>query len=113
MEKSDSKPTQLVSSVFHHLTGLWHGATRRKRGLQRRVANLLYAGDQLIGEYSAIQTRYVHGPGGDEPLVEYAGSGTTTPPFLLADERGSIIGRRRRATVIPFHPSTVHHCGSR
>jgi hypothetical protein len=57
---------------------------------------LLYAGDQLIGEYDAsggLQTRYVIGPGGDEPLVEYTGSGTATPLFFIADERGSIIAR--------------------
>lgn len=57
---------------------------------------LLYAGDQLIGEYDAsgvLQTRYVPGPGADEPLVEYPGAGTTVPLFFLADERGSIIGR--------------------
>ena len=35
--------------------------------------------------------RYVHGPGLDEPLVEYAGSGTTGRKWLHADERGSIV----------------------
>ena len=33
------------------------------------------------------------GPGLDQPLVEYAGSGTTSRTFLSADERGSIIAR--------------------
>ena len=35
--------------------------------------------------------RYVHGPGVDEPLVWYEGSGTANRRWLLADERGSVI----------------------
>ena len=35
--------------------------------------------------------RYVHGPGVDEPLVWYEGSGTSDRRFLHADERGSIV----------------------
>lgn len=38
-----------------------------------------------------MQRRYVHGPGEDEPLVWYEGSGTTDRRFLQADERGSIV----------------------
>jgi RHS repeat-associated protein len=34
--------------------------------------------------------RYVHGPGMDQPLVRYDGSGTTNKVSLHADERGSI-----------------------
>ena len=44
-------------------------------------------------EYSASGTvlrRYVHGPGEDEPLVWYEGSGTGDRRWLHADERGSI-----------------------
>ena len=40
---------------------------------------LSYAGGALIGEHAgsgAVQRRYVHGPGADEPLVWYEGSGT-------------------------------------
>jgi RHS repeat-associated protein len=40
---------------------------------------------------NAILRRYVHGPGVDEPLVWYEGSGTTDRRFLHADERGSIV----------------------
>jgi RHS repeat-associated protein len=53
-----------------------------------------YDGADLIGEYNAstaLLRRYVHGPGGDEPLVWYEGSGLTDRRFPLADERGSII----------------------
>jgi RHS repeat-associated protein len=52
-----------------------------------------YDGLDLIGEYSSTNSllrRYVHGPGMDEPLVQYEGAGTTDRRFLQADERGSI-----------------------
>ncbi len=39
----------------------------------------------------AINFRHVYGPGVDEPLVTYSGSGTTGRRFLHADERGSIV----------------------
>jgi RHS repeat-associated protein len=39
----------------------------------------------------ATLRRYVHGPGEDEPLVWYEGSGTTDRRWLHGDERGSII----------------------
>ncbi len=53
----------------------------------------LYDGSNLIAEYSGstVQKRYVHGPGMDEPLVEYQGTGTSNRTFLIADERGSIV----------------------
>lgn len=38
-----------------------------------------------------IANRYVHGPGDDEPLVWYVGSGLTTKRWLHSDERGSVI----------------------
>ena len=53
-----------------------------------------YDGGALIAEYdgsNALQRRYVHGPGMDEPLVWYEGSGTSDRRFLHADERGSIV----------------------
>jgi len=55
---------------------------------------LLNSGDTMIGEYSsagAVLHRYVHGPGIDEPLVRYDGSGTSDRHYLHADERGSVI----------------------
>ena len=55
-----------------------------------------YDGPNLIADYdgsNALQHRYVFGPGFDAPIVEYAGSGTSSRAFLTADERGSIIGR--------------------
>ncbi|HET9638267.1 MAG TPA: RHS repeat-associated core domain-containing protein [Allosphingosinicella sp.] len=53
-----------------------------------------YDGTNLIAEYNgsnAMLRRYVHGPGVDEPLVWYEGSGTTDRRFLHADERGSVV----------------------
>ncbi len=53
-----------------------------------------YLGDQLIAEYdssNALLRRYVPGPGIDEPLVWYEGSGTSTRRSFHADERGSVV----------------------
>lgn len=55
-----------------------------------------YDGIDLLAEYdanNAVQRRYVHGPGIDNPIVWYEGStiGNTTRRFLMADERGSIV----------------------
>jgi len=53
-----------------------------------------YDGSALIAEYNssnAMLRRYVHGPGTDEPLVWYEGSGTTDRRFLHTDERGSVV----------------------
>ncbi|MGP1352057.1 MAG: RHS repeat-associated core domain-containing protein, partial [Parasphingopyxis sp.] len=69
----------------------------------------LYDGDELAVEYNsagtAILRRYVHGAGVDDPQAarafaappaprsrsRYEGSGTSSPRFLHADERGSIV----------------------
>jgi len=54
-----------------------------------------YDGQALIAEYDGSnvpQRRYVQGPGADEPLVWYEGSGTSDRRWLHADERGSING---------------------
>ena len=53
-----------------------------------------YAGGQLIqetGSTGAILRRYVPGPGVDEPIVWYEGSGTSDRRWLHADERGSVV----------------------
>ncbi|MEA2998958.1 MAG: hypothetical protein QOK17_791 [Sphingomonadales bacterium] len=58
------------------------------------TTRLEYDGWDLIAEYNnsnAMLRRYVHGPGVDEPIVWYEGSGTTDRRFLSADERGSIV----------------------
>jgi RHS repeat-associated protein len=53
-----------------------------------------YDGTELVTEYNASNQRlrrYVHGPGTDEPLVWYEGSGTTDRRWLHQDERGSTV----------------------
>jgi RHS repeat-associated protein len=53
-----------------------------------------YDGGDLIAEYNgsnAMLRRYVHGPGADESLVWYEGSGTGDRRFLHSDERGSVV----------------------
>ena len=54
-----------------------------------------WSGNSMISEINAanwqILRRYVPGPGVDEPIVWYEGSGTTDRRFLHADERGSIV----------------------
>lgn len=54
-----------------------------------------YAGSALIQETydpgGPIIRRYVPGPGMDEPVVWYEGSGTADRRWLHADERGSVI----------------------
>ena len=54
----------------------------------------LYDGTDLIAEYDAagnLQRRYVHGPGVDEPIAVYQGSGTASKEWLYADHLGSIV----------------------
>lgn len=57
------------------------------------TVNLVYDGLDRIAEVSSsvVQRRYVHGPGIDDPIVWYEGSGTTDRRFLSSDERGSIV----------------------
>ncbi|KTE38037.1 hypothetical protein ATE62_11850 [Sphingopyxis sp. HIX] len=60
------------------------------------TTRLLYDGTNAIGEYdgsNAVERRYVHGPGIDNPIVWYEGSAisATTRRFLMADERGSVL----------------------
>ncbi|NJS13657.1 MAG: hypothetical protein HC788_02370 [Sphingopyxis sp.] len=53
-----------------------------------------YLGPRLVAERDAggaILRRYVHGPGDDEPLIWYEGSGLADRRWLHADERGSVI----------------------
>ena len=54
-----------------------------------------YVGSRLATEFDgqtgAVLRRYVYGPGSDEPLVWYEGSGTVNRWFFHADERGSVV----------------------
>jgi RHS repeat-associated protein len=58
------------------------------------TTRFLYDGQEAIAEYNssnALQRRYVFGPGIDEPIVWYEGSGTTDRRWLIANEQNSII----------------------
>ncbi|HEV2818085.1 MAG TPA: RHS repeat-associated core domain-containing protein [Allosphingosinicella sp.] len=58
------------------------------------ATRMFYDGDTLIAEYdnaNALQRRYVFGPGTDEPLVWYEGTGTSDRRWYHEDERGSIV----------------------
>ena len=73
--------------LYDPLTRLYEsGANGRSR--------FVYDGEDRIAEYysTGAQTyRFVHGPGVDEPLIQYSGTNLATRQFLHADERGSII----------------------
>jgi RHS repeat-associated protein len=58
------------------------------------TTTFLYSGSDLVAEYNGAGTllrRYAPGPGTDEPVVWYEGSGTGDHRFLLADPQGSIV----------------------
>lgn len=58
------------------------------------TTRMAYDGLNLIVEAdgsNVLQRRYVHGPGMDEPIVWYEGSGTADRRWLHADERGSVV----------------------
>jgi len=89
--------------IYNRLTSASGGATFGYDPASRLYAPyngstttyLGYDGVDLVGEYSsasssALTKRYVFGPGVDEPIVWYEGSGTSDRRFLIADERGSI-----------------------
>ena len=65
--------------------------------------NRQYDGSELIAEYNSAGTalrRFVHGPGVDEPLVSYEGSGLLNRSWLIADERGSIASLTNNAGAV-------------
>ena len=81
------------ATAHDHRAHPW--ARLRQTMIGSSTTNLLYDATDLIAEYDAagttIQRRYVHGPGTDEPIVWYEGSGTTAKHWLYADHLGSIV----------------------
>lgn len=56
----------------------------------------MYDGDALVAEYDGVGNllhRYVHGPGSDEPMVQYEGPTVSAASrrYLHADHQGSIV----------------------
>ena len=83
-------PPERAGSIALRYDGLGRLRQLTGAGTQR----FAYDGLEMIAEYNgadALQRRYVFGPGIDEPLVWYEGSGTSDRRFLHADERGSIV----------------------
>lgn len=63
-------------------------------GAPPTTTRFLYSGAQIVAEYdgsNVLQRRFVPGPGIDEPIAWYEGSGTSDRRWLIADERGSVI----------------------
>jgi RHS repeat-associated protein len=83
--------TGQVSFAYDPLGRLYQTDATASGGAITRFA---YDGVDMIAEYNsanALQRRYVHGPGTDNPIVWYEGAGTADRRFLHADERGSIV----------------------
>ena len=57
------------------------------------TTDLVYDGTDLVAEYNGatLARRYVHGPGVDEPLVWYEGSGTTAKNWIYTNHLGSVV----------------------
>ncbi len=60
------------------------------------TTRFLYDGDALVAEYDAsgnLLRRYVHGPGPDQPLLQYEGAtvGSASLRYLFADNQGSVV----------------------
>jgi RHS repeat-associated protein len=76
---------------------LFYDGLGRMSGAGVSSPGILYESDgaDAVAERSpstgAVSRRHVFGPGADEPLVWYEGSGTAGRRFLHADERGSIV----------------------
>jgi RHS repeat-associated protein len=83
-----------ASKTGFSATLMYDGMDRlRQTVLGGVTTNLLYDGADLVAEYdgsNALLRRYVHGPGIDEPLVWYEGTGTGSKTWLYADHQGSI-----------------------
>jgi RHS repeat-associated protein len=84
----------LLTSASGGVTLSYDPALRLYQVASATTTRFAYDGVDLIAEYNAgnaLQRRFVHGPGTDEPLVWYEGATTTDRRFLHADERGSIV----------------------
>jgi RHS repeat-associated protein len=65
------------------------------KGSAATTTRFAYDGGDMIAEYNAsnvLLRRYVHGPGTDNPIVWYEGTGSADKRYMIADERGSITG---------------------
>ncbi|MFZ4602916.1 MAG: RHS repeat-associated core domain-containing protein [Caulobacterales bacterium] len=66
-------------------------------------SSYLYDGVNLIGEYDttgALVRRYLHGPGTDEPLVQFAGTQVASWSYFMANTQGSVMALTSQAGVV-------------
>lgn len=81
------------------------------------TTRLQYDGVDLIAEYEEVnnvwvmQQRYVHGPGIDEPIVQYEGSGTSDRRWLHQDRLGSVIAVSNSSGVLIGSPYSYDEYG--
>ncbi|GAA4779458.1 hypothetical protein GCM10023219_29160 [Stakelama sediminis] len=58
------------------------------------TTQFLYDGNELVAEYATngtLLSRYVHGPGDDDPMLWYEGAGLTDRRSLQVNHQGSIV----------------------
>ena len=84
------------------------------------ASSRLFDGHELVAEYnasSALTARNVFGPGVDEPLVRYTGTGVATKNWLYADHLGSIVAQAdstgTNTAVHPYGPYGENSNGTR
>ncbi|MFN3462433.1 MAG: RHS repeat domain-containing protein [Terricaulis sp.] len=73
-----------------------------------------YDGVDLIAEFNSsnvLQRRYVHGPGIDEPIVSYEGSGTSDRRWLHQDHLGSVIAASNSSGALIGSPNSYDEYG--
>jgi len=99
---SATVPSGVASLTYDALGRLYEVI---KSGAQGSTARFLYSASEAIAEYDAagLKTRFVRGQAADEVLVQYDGGATlTNKKWLIADERGSIIGAANSSAVSQF-----------
>ena len=108
--------TDLATPVNASLTYDAQGRLRQTQisvGGVNKQSQLLYDGVDLVAEYDtttqAIQRRYVHGPGVDEPLVWYEGGGTSAKNWLRTGSVATIwaASSPRPTPAVPAARSTL------
>lgn len=78
------------------------------------TARLQYDGVDLIAEYNgsnSLLRRYVHGPGADEPIIWYEGSGTSDRRWLHQDQLGSVVAASDSSGALIGSPNTYDEYG--
>jgi RHS repeat-associated protein len=86
----------------------------RQVGTGPGQATFVPDGDRFILEYGwwgNVAARWAHGPGPDEPLVQYMGSGSDDRRLLLADHQGSVVGEADATGALVGTPYTYDPYG--